>query len=790
MYFRILKKDLNRKRAMNIIVLMFIILATTFVSSSVNNIITVVNALDSFFEKAGVRDYLVATADKVVTSPITDILDNIEVVDGYGIEHIVYLNSDNILCEGEQLDVFHNSSVLNSFEDTELTYFDSDNKPLEGVEPGKVYISGKKTWNAVEIGDMLEISIGDVSETFEVAGSIKDAVLGSDMMGMTRFIINEKDFEKYISNEKIKKYYSGSLCYISTSDTRELERQLSVLDNNIVFLDDSKMLKMTYVMDMIIAGILLVVSVCLILIAFVVLRFTISFVLTEEYREIGVMKAIGIGSVKIRGLYMVKYFMLALLGTMIGLFASIPFGKMLLNSVSQTMVMEAEGGLLINLLCAIGVVAVILLFCFRCTKKVNSFTPVDAIRNGVTGERFRKKSILRLHRSSVKPAVFLAANDVLSSPGRFASITLTFTICLLLVLILVNSVNTLKSSGLVTTFALTESDVYLDDSGGVMAFLAEDGRELFEEKLKKMEETLAENGMPAKCSIELMLNFALMHGDNICKSRAMQGIGTTADQYLYYEGTPPQNAQEIAVTKLTAEKLGVGIGDRVIIRQLEGEKEYMITALFQSMNNMGEGIRFHESCELNFIQAMGFFPYQINFTDNPDKEEVEKRIEKIKEIYNVDTVYDAGGYVNVVIGSSDIIDSIRVLVLMVVMIIIVMVTVLMERSFIARERGEIAILKAMGIGNGIIVWQHVMRFAIVSIISTVIALILLIPATIASIGPVFNMMGANYGVKYEIVPVEVYLIYPLIVLFITVFSAFLTALYTRTISASESAGIE
>lgn len=130
----------------------------------------------------------------------------------------------------------------------------------------------------------------------------------------------------------------------------------------------------------------------------------------------------------------------------------------------------------------------------------------------------------------MKPALFLAANDVLSSPRRFAAVTLTFTLCLLLVMILVNTVNTLKSPGLVTAFALT-------------------------------------------------------HGDDICKSRSMQGIGTTADQYLYYEGTPPQNAGEIAVTKFTAEKLGVGIGDKVIIRQLEGEKEYMVTALFQSMNN-------------------------------------------------------------------------------------------------------------------------------------------------------------------------------------------------------------
>ena len=790
MYFRILKKDLNRKKTMNIIVLLFIILATLFVSSSVNNIITVVTALDSFFEKAGVRNYFVTTMDKVITTPITEVLDNIEVVDSYGVEHILYISSDNILYEGEKLDVFNNSAVLHSFEDAELTYFHSDNKPLQEVEPGKVYITGKKIWNAVEIGDMLEIRIGDVSQTFEIAGGIKDAALGSDMMGMTRFIISDEDFQKYSANEEIMQYYGGSLCYVSTGDTKELEKQLSLQHNNIVFSGDNGTLKMTYVMDMVIAGVLLVVSVCLILIAFVVLRFTISFVLTEEYREIGVMKAIGIGSLKIRGLYLVKYFALALAGATVGFFASIPFGKMLLDSVSRTMVVESEGGLVVNILCAALVVAVILLFCFRCTRKIERFTPVDAIRNGATGERFRKKGVLRLSRSRVRPAVFMASNDVLSSPRRFATITLTFTLCLLLVLILVNAVNTLKSSGLVTAFALVESHVFLDDSGSMMLFLVDDGRGLLEDELKKIEETLAVNGMPAKCSSEIMFSFALMHGDDICKSRSMQGIGTTADQYLYYEGTPPQNAHEIAVTKFTAEKLGVSIGDRVIVKQLEEEREYMITALFHSMNNMGEGVRFHESCEINFVQAAGFFPFQIHFTDDPDREEIERRIAKIKEIYNVDTVYDAGGYVDAIIGVSDIIDNMRALVLMVVTIIIMMVTVLMERSFIARERGEIAILKAMGMGNGTIVWHHVLRFAIVSMISTVIALILMIPATVLSIGPIFNVMGASYGVKYEIVPVEVYMIYPLIVLIVTVASAFFTTLYTRTISASESAGIE
>lgn len=52
------------------------------------------------------------------------------------------------------------------------------------------------------------------------------------------------------------------------------------------------------------------------------------------------------------------------------------------------------------------------------------------------------------------------------------------------------------------------------------------------------------------------------------------------------------------------------------------------------------------------------------------------------------------------------------------------------------------------------------------------------------------MMGANYGVTYRIIPLEVYVIFPLIVLAVTILSAFFTALCTRTIAAAEASSIE
>ena len=50
MYRNILKKDLKRKKTMNVILVLFIILSTMFISSSVNNMLTVTGALDDYFD--------------------------------------------------------------------------------------------------------------------------------------------------------------------------------------------------------------------------------------------------------------------------------------------------------------------------------------------------------------------------------------------------------------------------------------------------------------------------------------------------------------------------------------------------------------------------------------------------------------------------------------------------------------------------------------------------------------------------------------------------------------------
>lgn len=790
MYLNILKKDLKRKKTMNIILLLFVILSAMFLASSVNNVIAVTNGLDYFFDKAGISDYAIISTERNGESSLAEILEDSEVVDSYESEQVIFASSDNFTQNGNTLADLSGIAVLMSVDNAKLNYFDSDNNIISEVNPGEVYISGPIVKEVgLEPGDRFDISHGGVTMSLKFAGIAKDVFLGAELMGVPRFILNESDYQKFTSDKTLSEGYMGSIYYIYTENIPALQEAVAD-DGSIVFDGDREMLKTCYMINMLVAGLLMIVSVCLIFVAFVVLRFTIGFTLSEEFREIGVMKAIGIKNSSIRMLYIVKYLGISMIGAAIGFVFSIPLSDYMLKSVSENMVLGNDNSVLVGVLCCLAVVVIILLFCYSCTRRIKKFSPVDAVRSGQTGERFRKKERIHLGRNKLPTTAFLSLNDVLSSPKQYGIITAVFTICMLLVLILANSANTLNSEKLLFLFGTTKSDVYYTDSSSVTHSMMGNGSEILQNDLNEVEETLAENDMPGKCHVEILYKYPITFNGKNYNVTFQQCRDTKADQYVYSEGTAPQYANEIAVTKQISEKLGAHIGDTVKISIGGVEDDYIITAYFQSMTQMGNVVRLHEDVETDMSASAGSYSFQIDFDDDPDPEEIDKRVDKLKDIFKTDNVFNAAGFVNNCTGASDIISGVKNLVLIVTMIIIVLIIVLMERSFIAKEKAEIALLKALGFKNSHIIAQHTLRFAIVGILSSLIAVALCMPLTKLAIDPIFGIMGAVSGVEYEINYFEVFAFYPLIILAVTILSTFLTSLYVGTVKASDTADIE
>ncbi len=789
MFQRILKKDLKRKKAMNVILLVFIILASMFVSSGVNNIISVTTALDDYLEMAGAPDYLAATMNKSGAVDIDGILNSAASVESFGREKILYMESDNITFENESKTAA-NILLLQSDGDMSMNYILDDGSILESVKSGEFYMTaGMAEDNGLEIGDKMTVRIGGVSCVFKFAGGVRDAVLGSKGMSTQRYIIRAGDFEKFISAENVEKFYGGELIYIRTSDMEKMLSETKPLIDSSTLTADKATIKFSYVFDMLVVGILLVVSLILVAVAFVILRFTIAFTLSEEFREIGVMKAIGIRNRKIRGLYLAKYAALSVTGTVIGLALSFPFGEMLMRLSSKSIMINNRNAAFASVLCAVLMVVVIMLFCYGCTGKVGKMSPIDAVRNGQTGERFRKKSIMGLGRSKLPATPFLALNDVVSSPKRFGIITFAFFLCLSLLLILSSTVSTMKGGTFANALGLADFD--LSAKCEVMEFMTEDGHEKLKEYLSDMEENLAENNMPASCMQEMMFKLPVSHDENECSIFIYQGTGTTADMYEYIEGTPPQSADEVALTRLSANKLKADIGDTITIKTIDGDKKFMITALFQSMNNMGEGVRLHEDEEINYIQAQGAFSTLIKFTDAPDKKEIARRMEKIQELYpEFENVKNCAECISDALKVTDTMDAIKQMVVVLMIILAALITVLMERSFTVKEQGEIALMKAIGIRNGKIYAYHTLRFVFVGGMTVIAAELFALPLTHLCIDPIFNMMGMELAVDYVISPFEMFLVFPLLILVATATSAFLTSLYTKKIKSLDTANIE
>ena len=788
MFWRILKKDLKRKKTMNIILLLFVVLCSMFAAASVNNIIAVVGGLDYYFEKAELGDYFIIERSTGGKDTISKILKHSENVSGYRTYNVVNASCDDLKTDSGKLMEFSNIALICDINNTKQNFFGMDNEVITNVENGKVYITGSvPKREGVKIGERFYVELGDTKLPLEVAGFAKDALLGSEMMGNPRLLINSADFETLTADETIHTYSCGHVYDIDTDNAAALESELNE-QNGMLFSGDRDLIKMTYIMNMLVAAIILVVSAGLLIVSFVVLRFTIRFTIAEEFREIGVMKAIGLNNSSIRMLYLVKYLGITLAGAVIGYFGSVPFGNLLLKSVSENMVLGNDNGMIIGVVCCIAVVLIIMLFGWSSTRRIEKLSAIDAVRSGQTGERFRKRSLLSLGKSKFGSTGFLALNDVTSEPKQYGILTAVFAICTALVMILAVTANTLDSGSLLYLLSMTESDVYLTDSSRAMEIIA--GTKTICETEDEIADILTENDMPGNVYLEDWYKLPVTAKNGSFQINFLKCADTVTTDYDYTDGSAPMKPDEIAVTKQISKKLGAEIGDRVTVKIGGEEREFIITAYFQCFNNLGECARFHQDVEIADTLMTSSFSYQITFDDHPDKAVIEERIEKLKDIFDNQNIFDTKGFVKDCMGVGDMIAAVKNLVLMLSLIIIILLAVLMERSFISKERSEIALLKAVGFDSGSVILYHTMRFGITVIIAIVTASALLMPLTKLIMDPLFGMMGAIDKIEYQFNALEIFGAYPVIIFCVTVLSAALTALYTKTIKASDTASIE
>ena len=793
MFFNILKKDLKRGRTMNTIILLFIILSVTFIAGSVNSIVSVTSSLDNYFEKAGVPELVGGTMDKAQAFDLTELLkDDAGLYTGIEYEDLILIDGNMVSREnGEVIDLL-STVIACPFGSTKTKYFDKDNKELTEVGRGEIYTVKKMLdETGLKVGDTIIIKVGNSSTALKIKGTVKDAVLGSALMGNSRMLLNDEDAAG-IYEEAKKLGWTGKMYMFHTDHAKELESRLNELDVSFMFLGTREFIKSSYIMDMVVAILLLVVSAILIIVALIVLRFTISFTMSSEFREIGVMKAIGIGNLKIRLLYLAKYLAISLAGAVIGTFLSFPFGKLMTNVSGTSILIESDNGVLTSILCAIGVVLVIMLFGLLCTRKANKLSPVDAIRNGQTGERYKKKGFLHLSKSRLGTTTFMAGNDVLSAPKRFLIIIVVFALSILPIQFLDIVASSLGTKEMLTNLGCLPSDAVFFITDSDYTFTTDgSGHEKLVKQIEDIEKRLKDNNMPGRVYTEIMLASKQEFNGKTTKVLAVQGVNNRSDEHKYTRGSAPKNKNEVAIMPGTAKSLGADIGDTIKVSIGKESYELIITGFFEAMLNKGDGIRIHEDLYADYNYANGSFGMQLDFDDHPGEKEVKKRLEKLEDIIPEGSQFVTGAeQAESITSVGPMFTSIKKIFLILSIAIVIMVAVLMERSMVIKETAEIATLKAIGFTDGKVVTWHAKRFIITAVISAAIAGLLALPISKLCADPIFSFMGVKQGVKYSFNVPRVCIFYPVLVMCFMTISIWITASYTRKITAQETSCTE
>ncbi|GHV05712.1 ABC transporter permease [Clostridia bacterium] len=777
MFLSILKKDLQRKRAMNAILIVFIILSAMFLAASAANLMSTDKTVSHYINISKTADqyYLVS---EPFSKRIADFLTSGGLANGFEENVFIYPIPDDALSNGQKIESGGHFFCLTTPDNSYNLLFDENQRQITQVNPGELALS-KEVADALKLktGDIITLTVGNVKKDFKLTTLAYDCLTGKSSMSFDRFLINRQDYDAL---SVIPNTIKMSMFSVLSRDPEALRTAFNKLNIPVQVEFGKADVSAMFYMERITSFIVAIVAFVLIIISLVLLRFTIKFTIEDDFREIGVMKAIGIKNSGVRSLYIFKYLVAAVLGSAVGLALSFPFGKMLIAPLKENTIMpDLSSEILLCAICAIAIILIVLLFSWLSTRQVTKMSAIQAIREGASGERFRRKGLFKLKGSGVKTSWFMAVNDVFSGLRGFVSVFLAMCLGVLMIILPANAASTLKSDGIIQYFGVSVADAYLNVTANAQARPGATYDELNSE-LRRIESEFAKAGLPMSADVTIQVSPRIYVNDKYTafSTAGSKRVSDKPIELPYISGGAPLLENEVAITDVVAKRLNVTIGDKIHLLFGAKDKEYIITGECQSMNNGGNMIVFARDDMPDLDQASGSFTIGVEFTSRDD---IASQIAKARETMTDYTVKTAKEAIDRTLGTAIVtMDTVVKFLVLLSLLIICLVSFLISHTLLQRDKANIALLKSIGFKRrGIRHWQF-LRIMLVSVTAVLAGIALSFAINPAVTKLTFGMMGADkIPPSYDVL--WTFIVYPLIMLICVAFTSIISSAGIRRI---------
>jgi len=771
MILKMFVKDYKRKKVITIVLFAFMLLAATLAAAGSSMFLSLTGAMDSMFRAANTPHYLqfhIGPYDEDFVRQWTQ--DN-PTVKEWSIAEALHPREANLYLNGsaEALDVRGSwFTFITQNEDIDII-LTIENKPID-VQDGHIAVPIIfSQWADMEIGDRLTVSFEGYEKIFTISGFLRDSIFGGEMMTAKRFVLSDND-QTEIKNAgaDVHTLFSFVLNDEALLGGFLREYRSSDMPQSGVTVDIA-LVRMVYsVTSGVILGLVLLCSLLLVLIAFLTLRYTILSAIEEDFREIGVMKAIGFKPVGIIRLYMSKYILLSSAACIAGS----GLGQLLLQILNTNILLflgapdNGMAGILASVGSVILILVSILLFCLLTLRRIGKMTVIDAMRAGNIGETYSERKWLTLSRRRlVNVNIFIGLKEVLIQLRVYVLLFIVYLLCAFICIFPINLKNSFSTP---ESMRFTGSPIS-DIKGSILG-----GAETTVEELEKM---LAEDADVTKWAVYSLEQYGVIHEDGMMQNFDTIVGGQTLFYPHYTAGTPPVLPNEIALSFLLAQDLRKNVGDSILL-YIDGEKRHMlISGIYPHTDDGGRSMR---SCLEQNASNTRFWSFHINVNGDA----AEKVLEYRDQISGAAFFTLQETFENDMSETASQIEMISILLAVIAILVTALITALFVKMLMAKETSQIAVMKSIGFAQKHISAQYITRVGLVLLVGIVMGMLTANIGGEKIMSAVFATMGAPI-VKLVIRPVEVYAILPLILLVVVYITALLGCRAIRKISISQ-----
>lgn len=747
MYSRIIRNDMMKSKAITLTTTIFVAAAAMLVSLAAILIVNLTGALDTLMTQAKTPHFMQMHSGDINTARLTSFVEQNSDVDEFQV--LEFLNID-----GAQI-ILGDRSLANSVQDNGFStqskafdyLLDLDGNIIQAAD-GELYvpITYMKD-NTTKVGDKAIIS----GKEFTVKGFLRDSTMNSSLSASKRFLVSTNDYAEITSHGNTEYLIEFRLKDMSKLGAFGTAYASAGLEANGPTVTYSLFQMMNALSDGMMIAIILIVSVLVVAIALMCIRFTLLAKIEDDYREIGVMKAIGMRVSDIKKMYLVKYAAIAATGSILGFALSFVFKGMLLENIRLYMG-ESESSAFVLLLAIIGIFLVflaIIAYVNRVLKRFRSISAAEAIRFGASQEKKSGVHRFVLSKNKLLPTnLFLGIKDVLARKKLYFTMLTVLVISAFIMIVPQNLHNTISSKSFIKYMGIGSYDIRFDIQQA----------DNIPERVDTIVKTMNSDNAVSKYAVLTTKTFYIKTDDGSEENIKVELGDHSIFPIEYVKGRAPVTEDEIALSTINADELSKKVGDSITL-VIEGEEQPLkVSGIYSDITNGGK------TAKAVFIDHSANIMWSIICMELADKSLIDFKISEYADKFNSAKVSDVDEYISQTFGST--IHSVKIAsnaAIAVALMITLLVVLLFMKMLVAKDKYSIAVMKAFGFTNSDITAQYVARSVFVLMVGIVLGTLLANTLGEMLAGVVISSFGAS-TFRFAVNPLSAYLLSPLMMI--------------------------